>query len=107
MSYAVMVASLERPSSAIEIGECLMAKGTTDKLVFRAAIALFFIVVSLLLLSTNMQKEMSHDEHMYVAGGYLLSNNFILLYKDYPYLQMPNLALAYAAIFQATDHLLL
>src|SRR6478672_11443016 len=79
----------------------------TNKLLFQVATVLFFAAVSLLLVSTNMQKELSHDEHMYVAGGYLLGHNLMLPYRDYPYLQMPNLAFAYAAIFQGTDHLLL
>lgn len=56
-------------------------------------------VVFLLLLAANMQKELNHDEHMYVSGGALLSEKLQVPYRDFPYLQMPNLALAYAGLF--------
>jgi hypothetical protein len=62
--------------------------------------------VALLLVGANMRKELSHDEHMYVAGGELLAKG-LLPYRDYPYLQMPNLAFAYAGLFTGTRHLLL
>ncbi len=78
-----------------------------NKTAFRVATILFFAVVFLLLVNTNMRKGLSHDEHMYVAGGHLLASESLLPYKDYPYLQMPNLALAYGALFRVTDHLLL
>ena len=42
-----------------------------------------------------MRKELSHDEQMYVAGGELPAQG-LLPYRDYPYLQMPNLAFTYA-----------
>ena len=68
---------------------------------------LFFCVVALVLFSANMQRGLSHDEHMYVAGGDLASKGLGLPYRDYPYLQMPNLALIYAGLFAVTDYLLL
>jgi 4-amino-4-deoxy-L-arabinose transferase-like glycosyltransferase len=54
-----------------------------------------------------MRKELSHDEHMYVAGGYLLARGLLAPYRDFPYLQMPGLAFAYAGVFPGTDRLLL
>src|SRR5438876_496621 len=68
--------------------------------------ALFLAAIALLLVAANMRKELSHDEYMYVAGGELLERG-LLPYRDYPYLQMPNLAFAYAGIFGGTGHLLL
>jgi 4-amino-4-deoxy-L-arabinose transferase-like glycosyltransferase len=58
-------------------------------------------------MSANMRKELSHDEHMYVAGGYLLARALLAPYRDFPYLQMPGLAFAYTGVFLGTDHLLL
>jgi hypothetical protein len=63
--------------------------------------------VGLLLFSANMQKGLSHDEHMYVAGGDLLARGVGLPYRDYPYLQMPNLAFIYAGLFKLSGYLLL
>jgi hypothetical protein len=64
-------------------------------------------MVGLLLLSANMQKGLSHDEHMYVAGGDLLARGLGMPYRDYPYLQMPNLAFIYAGLFKVSSYLLL
>src|SRR5688500_816262 len=78
-----------------------------NKTAFRVATIFFFVVVFLLLVNTNMRKGLSHDEHMYIAGGHLLASESLLPYKDYPYLQMPNLALLYGFVFSITNHLLL
>ncbi|MFL5733654.1 MAG: hypothetical protein ACJ78Q_10675 [Chloroflexia bacterium] len=78
-----------------------------SRILYYAAAVLFFAAVFLLLLSANMRKELSHDEHMYVAGGYLLARRLLIPYADLPYLQMPNLAFAYASILLGTSHLLL
>ena len=80
---------------------------TFNKTAFGVATFLFFAVVLLLLVSANMQKGLSHDEHMYVAGGEMLARDGLLPYRDYSYLQMPNLALLYGVLFQATESLLL
>jgi hypothetical protein len=66
-----------------------------------------FIAVGLLLFSANMQRGLSHDEHMYVAGGDLLARGLGLPYRDYPYLQMPNLVFIYAGLFNVSSYLLL
>ncbi len=87
----------------------LLASGSDSRggIVYGLAGVVFLIVVFLLLASTNMQKELSHDEHMYIAAGDLLAREGLFPYKDYPFFQAPNLALVYAAIFQGTDRLLL
>lgn len=59
----------------------------------------------LFLLAAAMQKGLDHDENMYVAGGALLAKGWIS-YRDFPYLQMPGLALAYAPLFTLASDLL-
>ncbi|MEA2573477.1 MAG: hypothetical protein QOH93_775 [Chloroflexia bacterium] len=56
-------------------------------------------LVFLLLLATSMEKELNHDEHMYVSGGVLLAEKLQIPYRDFPYLQMPNLAFMYGGLF--------
>ncbi len=73
---------------------------------FATCTVVFFSVVALFLFSTNMQRGLSHDEHMYVAAGTLLGRGQVP-YLDFPYLQMPNLAFIYAALFGLSDYLLL
>ncbi len=70
-------------------------------------ILLFFSALFLLLLSANVQKNLDHDEHQFVAGGVLLSGEFKLPYVDYAYFHMPNMTFLYAGLFSVTDHLLL
>jgi 4-amino-4-deoxy-L-arabinose transferase-like glycosyltransferase len=69
------------------------------RLLFVAASLVFMGVVFFLLLAANMEKELSHDEHMYVSGGALMAERLQVPYRDFPYLQMPNLAFAYAGLF--------
>ena len=73
--------------------------GRLTRLLFVAASVVFLCLVFLLLLAANMEKELNHDEHMYVSGGALLAERLQLPYRDFPYLQMPNLAFAYAGLF--------
>jgi hypothetical protein len=54
-----------------------------------------------------MLKHLQNDEHQFVASGALLARHWTLPYRDYPYFHMPNLVLIYAALFKATDYLLL
>jgi 4-amino-4-deoxy-L-arabinose transferase-like glycosyltransferase len=77
------------------------------KVIYSLVAVLFFAVLFLVLVSTNMQKELSHDEHMYIAAGSLLARDSLLPYRDYPFFQAPNLELIYAVIFRSTDRLLL
>ena len=86
------------------MGSLVVARN--GKIIYLAATALFFAAVFLLLLSASMAKGLSHDENMYVTGGKLLAGG-LLPYRDYHYFQMSYLALIYAAIFRATDNLLL
>ncbi len=80
---------------------------TRQNVWFAAAAASFFVLVLLLLFSLNMQRGFDHDEHAYVAAGKLLASKSLLPYKDYHYLHMPNLVLAYGLVFKLTDHTLL
>ena len=85
----------------------LRESSKNQRIVFALAVALFFCVVAILLVSAAMQKGLDHDENMYVAAGVLLAREGLLPYKDYAYFQMPNMVFAYAALFIFADHLLL
>ncbi len=85
----------------------LAGSHTRERTWFAAATAGFFLLVFLPLLSLNMQRGFDHDEHMYVAAGKLLASKSLLPYKDYHYLHMPNLVLAYGLVFKLTDYTLL
>src|SRR5436853_6215645 len=65
------------------------------------------IIVGLLLVAHGLFRELDHDEHQFVASGALLARHGLLPYRDYPYFHVPYLVFIYAAIFSATDHLLL
>ncbi len=78
-----------------------------QKIIFITLSGLFFVALALLLISANMQKGLNHDEYMYVSSGKLLASGGLLPYRDYPYLQMPNLVFVYAILFSFTSHLLL
>lgn len=68
---------------------------------------LTILFIFLLNFSKAMTQGLNHDEHQFVASGKLLSEHFLLPYKDYPYFHMPNLVLVYGLLFKATDYLLL
>jgi hypothetical protein len=78
-----------------------------SRTLFFIGTGVFFCAVGLLLFSANMQRGLSHDEHMYVAGGELVARGLGLPYRNFPYLQMPNLVFIYAALFGVSDYLLL
>ncbi|MDQ3927849.1 MAG: hypothetical protein M3328_01750, partial [Chloroflexota bacterium] len=73
--------------------------GRVSRLLFVAAGVVFMCLVFLLLLAASMEKPLNHDEHMYVSAGVLLSERLQVPYRDFPYLQMPNLAFMYAVLF--------
>jgi hypothetical protein len=45
-----------------------------------------------------MRLPLSHDEHQFVAGGWLLGNRGMLPYRDFPFHHLPNLLFFYAAL---------
>jgi len=51
-----------------------------------------------MLLALTMVEGLSHDEHQFVAAGWLLGNQGLLPYRNFPFHHLPNLALLYAAI---------
>lgn len=69
-------------------------------------IVLFFLIAGTILFLANVNKDFGHDEHLYVAGGALVSKSF-MPYKDFPYLHMPYLTFVYGAVFRQTHYLLL
>jgi hypothetical protein len=71
-----------------------------------AVAGIVFCSGALLLLNANMHKELSHDEHMYVAAGTLIAEGLVP-YRDFPYLQMPYLPFAYALLPEYEQHYLL
>src|SRR5689334_12573920 len=72
-----------------------------------AAAVLLFAALAVGLGAVALVKPLDHDEDMYVAAGALLGRGAGLPYRDYPFFQMPGLALVYAGAFLGTDHLLL
>ncbi len=68
---------------------------------------LFFLCVTLLLFAQAMQKPLDHDEHQFVASGWLIARAGLLPYRDFPYFHLPYLSVFYAPFFLLTNHLLL
>ncbi|MGH2620497.1 MAG: glycosyltransferase family 39 protein [Anaerolineales bacterium] len=68
--------------------------------------AVLSIVATLLLIgaasavaySMAMRLPLSHDEHQFVAGGWLLGKYGMLPYRDFPFHHLPNLLFFYAAL---------
>jgi len=58
------------------------------------------------LLACGLSAPLKNDEHQFIASAALLRGS-VLPYRDFPYFHVPNLTFLYAALFQATDHLLL
>ncbi len=54
-----------------------------------------------------MTKPLDHDEHQFVASGWLIVHQALLPYRDFPYFHLPYLSLVYALAYLFTDHLLL
>jgi len=85
----------------------LAASGKPQRIALCISVIASVCALFLMMLGANMGKELSHDEHMYVASGYLLGRDALLPYRDYPYLQMPYLTFVYALLFLLTDRILL
>ena len=79
----------------------------SQKVISFAVAATFLCLVCLLLISFSMQRGLNHDENQFITSGKLLSDKFMIPYKDYPYFHMPNLVFVYAVIFKYTDYILL
>ncbi len=73
----------------------------------RIFVSLFFIAVTLLLLAQSLTKPLDHDEHQFVASGWLMARQGLLPYRDFPYFHLPYLSLLYALVYRFTDQLLL
>ncbi|HMB94858.1 MAG TPA: hypothetical protein VKK61_02340 [Tepidisphaeraceae bacterium] len=69
--------------------------------------AIYLSLLLALLLTHSMFKRLDHDEHQFISSGALLARHALIPYRDYPYFHMPYLVAIYAALFHATDHLLL
>src|SRR5262249_7881535 len=67
----------------------------------------FLLLLLPFVLTLGMQRELSHDEHQFIASGALLARKGLLPYRDYPYFHMPGLTLLYAGVFRLTPYLLL
>ncbi len=77
----------------------------SNKIIYWVIVLTFFSITFLVLLDFDMNKDLDHDEHQFVASGKLYATNMLIPYKDYPYFHMPNLVFIYAAIFKYTDHI--
>jgi hypothetical protein len=72
-----------------------------------AAVLLLFALVFVLVWGLNMRRGLNHDEHQFVASAALIARDGLLPYRDFPYFHVPTLSFIYAALFGATDYLLL
>ena len=62
------------------------------------ATLLLLVAASALAYSMAMGLPLSHDEHQFVAGGWLLGSREMLPYRDFPFHHLPNLLFFYAAL---------
>ena len=77
----------------------------------RRGAAVLSVLATLLLLGAAsavayymaMRLPLSHDEHQFVAGGWLLGKYGMLPYRDFPFHHLPNLLFFYAALGQLSD----
>ena len=60
-----------------------------------------------LVLVQAMREPLSHDEHQFVASGWLLGAQGLLPYRDFPFHHLPNLALVYAVLGRISPAVLL
>jgi 4-amino-4-deoxy-L-arabinose transferase-like glycosyltransferase len=68
---------------------------------------LLFVGVLLWTLSLAARTSFGRDENVFVAGGQLMARDGLLPYRDFRHYHTPYLIFAYAALFKATDYLLL
>ena len=57
--------------------------------------------------SMSMNRDLRHDEHLYVASGALLADQGLLPYVDYPYVHVPTLTFVYGLLFLLSEYKLL
>ena len=54
-----------------------------------------------------MLRGLNHDEHQHIAAGYLVGNEALLPYRDFPYFHTPYLPFVYGLFLKRGDNLLL
>jgi len=54
-----------------------------------------------------MLRGLNHDEHQHIAAGFLVGNEGLLPYRDFPYFHTPYLPFLYGLFLKRGDHLLL
>ena len=69
--------------------------------------ALLLLLVLFSLGGGCLARSYDHDEAQFVAAGALLARAGLLPYVDYPFFHLPNLAFAYAVLYQTNGFLLL
>jgi hypothetical protein len=83
-------------------------RGTPRRRLGPAALDLLTLGLAAGLAFTQAMVEvLSHDEHQFVAAGWLLGEEGLLPYRDFPFHHLPNLALLYAVLGRLTPALLL
>jgi 4-amino-4-deoxy-L-arabinose transferase-like glycosyltransferase len=70
-------------------------------------LAATMLYVSATALYHALSTELIRDEHQFLAGAYLIGEQGLRPYRDFPYFHMPNLSYLQAAFFQTLDHPLL
>lgn len=76
----------------------------TKRLVAYGLILILGLWLAGTVLVQGMLVPISHDEHQFVASGWLLANHGLLPYRDFPYFHTPYLVFAYAALFKLTSY---
>lgn len=77
------------------------------RLIYRGALALFFLIIFSLLLSLSVNQEIFRDQNQFIMSGKWLADEGLLPYADYPYFHPPYLVFVYGLIFQLTNYPLL
>ncbi len=93
-----------RPGRRFDLSDLAGLRGLPQTRKWGAA-ALSMVVTLLLIgagsalaFSMAMRLPLSHDEHQFVAGGWLLGKYGLLPYRDFPFHHLPNLLFVYAAL---------
>ena len=84
-----------------------MPKTQAGKIAVVVGAVLFILFAFLLICNRAMLVADNHDEHQFMASGYLLATRGLLPYRDYAYFHMPNLVFVYALIDRLTGFRLL
>ena len=82
-------------------------KNQTSRRWIGLPILLFFGMIFLFMFSMSMNRDLRHDEHLYVASGALLADQGLLPYVDYPYVHVPTLTFVYGLLFLLSEYKLL